>query len=109
MCESSRTQSAASSMEASAKPPIEVRHVSKRFGDTAVLDGVCLTIAQGEIFALLGASGSGKSTLLRIISGIEVPDAGEVWLAGENVTGLPAHRRPVHTVFQNYALFPHLN
>jgi ABC-type Fe3+/spermidine/putrescine transport system ATPase subunit len=96
-------------MDAIACPAIDVRSVSKRFGATSVLDSICLTVAPGEIFALLGASGSGKSTLLKIISGIENPDSGEVWLAGENATGLPAHRRRVHTVFQNYALFPHLN
>jgi ABC-type Fe3+/spermidine/putrescine transport system ATPase subunit len=88
---------------------IDVRGVSKQFGGNPVLDCVSLSVATGEIFALLGASGSGKSTLLKIISGIEVPDAGEVWLAGANVSTRPAHRRPVHTVFQNYALFPHLD
>jgi ABC-type Fe3+/spermidine/putrescine transport system ATPase subunit len=88
---------------------IEVRHVSKRFGSRVVLDRVSLAVAPGEIFALLGASGSGKSTLLKIISGIEVPDSGEVWLAGSNVSLWPANRRAVHTVFQNYALFPHLD
>jgi ABC-type Fe3+/spermidine/putrescine transport system ATPase subunit len=96
-------------MDGTVTPAIDVRDVSKRFGDNRVLDSVCLSVAPGEIFALLGASGSGKSTLLKIISGIEQPDSGEVWLSGENVTGRPAHRRRVHTVFQNYALFPHLN
>jgi ABC-type Fe3+/spermidine/putrescine transport system ATPase subunit len=92
-----------------ALPAIEVRNVSKRFGDRTVLDGVSIAVAPGEIFALLGASGSGKSTLLKIISGIESQDSGAVWLSGVDVTGTPPHRRPVHTVFQNYALFPHLS
>src|SRR5262245_10799525 len=90
-------------------PAIELRGISKRFGERTVLDGIDLRIARGEIFALLGASGSGKSTLLKIISGIEQADSGEVWLSGANVSATPAHRRAVHTVFQNYALFPHLN
>jgi ABC-type Fe3+/spermidine/putrescine transport system ATPase subunit len=96
-------------MEMKSVAAIDVHDISKRFGETIVLDRVCLTVAPGEIFALLGASGSGKSTLLKIISGIETADSGEVWLAGQNVTRHAAHRRRVHTVFQNYALFPHLD
>ena len=88
---------------------VELRGVSKRFGPRVILDAIDLTIAQGEVLVLVGQSGSGKSTLLKVISGIETPDAGRVFLAGEDCTELPAYRRAVHTVFQNYALFPHLN
>ena len=90
-------------------PAVELRAVSKRYGGCLVLDDVNLALARGEFFALVGPSGSGKSTLLRMISGMDTPDAGEIWLEGVNVTGQAAHRRPVHTVFQNYALFPHLD
>lgn len=88
---------------------VELRGVSKRYTGQQVLDNVDLAIKPGEFFALLGPSGSGKSTILRMVSGIEVPDSGQVWLGGKNVTQIPPYRRPVHTVFQNYALFPHLN
>jgi ABC-type Fe3+/spermidine/putrescine transport system ATPase subunit len=74
-----------------------------------VLDGIDLAVNKGEVFALVGPSGSGKSTLLKMISGIDSPDQGQVFLAGREVTALPAYRRAVHTVFQNYALFPHLD
>lgn len=90
-------------------PAIELRGISKRFGNRTVLDEINLSIARGEIFALLGASGSGKSTILKIVAGIEQPDRGQIWLSGTDVTATPSHRREVHTVFQNYALFPHLN
>lgn len=88
---------------------VDLRGVSKSFGARKILSQVDLKIADGEFFALLGASGSGKSTLLKLVSGIEVPDEGTVWLRGRDITKLPPHRRPVHTVFQNYALFPHLD
>jgi len=94
-----------------ASPPVEVIEVVgavKRFGEVAAVDGVSLTIGRGELFALLGPSGCGKTTLLRLIAGLEVPDEGTIRLGGVDVTGVPAHRRPVHTVFQQYALFPHL-
>ena len=81
----------------------------KQFGAHTVLDGIELSIARGEVFVLVGASGSVKSTALKLVSGIEVPDNGQVWLHGKDVTNLPPYRRAVHTVFQNYALFPHLN
>src|SRR2546423_1302781 len=74
-----------------------------------ILDQIDLTVARGEVLVLVGPSGSGKSTLLKIISGIESPDRGQVLLAGNDCTSLPPYRRAVHTVFQNYALFPHLN
>lgn len=89
-------------------PMIDVRAVTKRFGSFAAVDDVSLQIRAGEFLTLLGPSGCGKTTLLRLISGFEQPDAGEIWIAGENVTGLPPYRRNVNQVFQSYALFPHL-
>jgi spermidine/putrescine transport system ATP-binding protein len=90
-------------------PAVELRGVSKRFGPRVILDNIDLTVARGEVLVLVGPSGSGKSTLLKIVSGIETPDAGQVFLAGSDCTRLPPYRRAVHTVFQNYALFPHLD
>ena len=87
---------------------VEIRHVSKRFGGTVAVDRVSLAVEQGEFVTLLGPSGCGKTTLLRLIAGLEMPDAGQILLGGRDVSGLPAHRRDVHTVFQHYALFPHL-
>lgn len=82
--------------------------LSKRFGSHRALDAVCLEIQEGEIFSLLGPSGCGKTTLLRLIAGFDAPDSGRILLEGKDVAGLPPERRPVNTVFQNYALFPHL-
>ena len=83
-------------------------NVSRRYGGRAAVDGVTLHICRGEIFSLLGPSGCGKTTLLRMIAGLDMPDGGRILLQGQDLTRLPAHRRPVNTVFQNYALFPHL-
>jgi spermidine/putrescine transport system ATP-binding protein len=88
---------------------VGVEAVTRRFGDVVALDQVTLSICEGEFFSLLGPSGCGKTTLLRIIAGLETPDSGRVRLAGLDASELPAHRRPVNTVFQSYALFPHLN
>jgi ABC-type Fe3+/spermidine/putrescine transport system ATPase subunit len=88
---------------------VELRGICKSYGPRTILDGIDLVIPRGEVLVLVGASGSGKSTILRIVSGIETPDEGEVWLGGQLVTAEPPNRRPVHTVFQNYALFPHLD
>jgi putrescine transport system ATP-binding protein len=88
---------------------IRIDGLVKRFAGFAAVDGVSLEIAAGEIFCLLGPSGCGKTTLLRCIGGFETPDAGTVSLDGVDVTALPAWHRPVNTVFQNYALFPHLS
>jgi polar amino acid transport system ATP-binding protein len=90
---------------------IDVRldRVSKRFGDVTAVDDLSLDIARGEFFSLLCPSGCGKTTTLRVIGGFEDPSTGTVYLAGRDVTDLPPHRRDVNTVFQSYALFPHLS
>ncbi|MEU6005194.1 ABC transporter ATP-binding protein [Streptomyces sp. NPDC047453] len=80
----------------------------RTFGETTAVDGVDLEIRDGEFFSMLGPSGSGKTTVLRLIAGFEAPDAGRVELAGQEVTGLAPFERDVHTVFQDYALFPHM-
>ena len=92
-------------------PPaaVELKGICKQFGPRVILDRIHLSVAAGEILVLVGPSGSGKSTLLKIVSGIEKPDAGRVLLSGRDCTDLPPYRRPVHTVFQNHALFPHLD
>jgi len=93
-----------------AKPPlVRFEGVARRFGDTAAVDGVTLDIAEGEFFALLGPSGCGKTTLMRMLAGFEAPDEGRILLVGEDIAALPPHRRPVHMMFQSYALFPHLS
>ncbi|MCJ8143663.1 ABC transporter ATP-binding protein [Ancylobacter sp. A5.8] len=83
--------------------------VARHFGRVRAVDGVDLSIAPGEFFAMLGPSGSGKTTCLRLIAGFEQPDAGHIEIFGETVEGLPPYRRAVNTVFQDYALFPHLS
>ena len=88
---------------------LEIKNVSKRFGNIVALDDVSLDIQKSELFSLLGSSGCGKSTLLRIIAGFEKPDSGQIILDGEDITKLPPHLRPLNMMFQNYALFPHLN
>jgi spermidine/putrescine transport system ATP-binding protein len=88
---------------------LEVRGVAKRFGSREVLKNISLNMAPGELLTLLGESGSGKTTLLRLIAGFEQPTAGEIWMSGERLDTLPPYKRRVNTVFQNYALFPHLS
>lgn len=87
---------------------LRFENVTKRYGNNTVLDNVSLSIKAGEVFSLLGPSGCGKTTLLRICGGFEPPDSGRVILDGVDITSLPANRREVRTVFQNYALFPHM-
>lgn len=86
-----------------------IDQVSKAFGSLRAVEGVSLRVGQGEAFSLLGPSGCGKTTLLRMIAGFEQPDSGRILVAGQDITHLPPERRPVNTVFQNYALFPHLS
>ena len=87
---------------------VEFRGVSKRFDSTEALNELTLEIRPGEFLTLLGPSGCGKTTTLRLLAGFEEPTSGEIWLAGRPVQGLPAYKRPVNTVFQHYALFPHM-
>jgi putative spermidine/putrescine transport system ATP-binding protein len=89
-------------------PDVGVRGLVKRFGEVTAVDRVDLDVARGEFFSLLGPSGSGKTTMLRLIAGFELPDEGAVELAGADVTRLPPFARDVNTVFQDYALFPHM-
>lgn len=93
-------------------PAVEIRGVSKKFGrggeEVKALDGVSLGIGDNEFFTLLGPSGCGKTTLLRMIAGFEQPDDGGIFLFGKDIKRLPPHKRPVNTVFQHYALFPHM-
>jgi spermidine/putrescine transport system ATP-binding protein len=90
-------------------PSVELRGVTKRFDELAAVDNLDLQLAQGEFFTLLGPSGCGKTTTLRMIAGFERPTSGEVRIEGEDVAQLPPHKRPTNTVFQSYALFPHLS
>ena len=90
-------------------PDIRLEDVTKRFGDTVAVDRLTLEIERGAFYALLGPSGCGKTTTLRMIGGFEDPTEGTVYLGGHDVTDLPPYRRDVNTVFQSYALFPHLN
>ena len=89
------------------KGALSIRGISKRYGDALAVREVSLEAKPGEFVTLLGPSGCGKTTLLRLVAGFERPDAGSVSLSGQDVTALPAHKRPVNTVFQHYALFPH--
>lgn len=88
---------------------IRATSLVKRYGDVVALDGLSLSVRQGEFLALLGPSGCGKTTLLRILAGFVEPTSGELFIDGRTMKGVPPNRRPVNTVFQNYALFPHLS
>lgn len=91
------------------QPAIEAVELTRRFGDVTALDRVSLTIQAGEFFSLLGPSGCGKTTLLRILAGLDLATTGSLRIDGTDASLTPAHRRPVNTVFQSYALFPHLD
>jgi spermidine/putrescine transport system ATP-binding protein len=100
--------------EAGSSPPVDapsvrLQGVTKRFGDFTAVRGMDLDIPQGQFFTMLGPSGCGKTTTLRMIAGFEEPTEGEIRVAGEPMRGVPPYRRPVNTVFQSYAIFPHLN
>src|SRR5437016_11972637 len=88
---------------------LRIEHVTKRYGRSVALNDVTLAIHANEYLSLLGPSGSGKTTLLRVIAGFEAPDAGQVLFEDRSLQGLPAHRRDIGFVFQNFALFPHLD
>ncbi|MEQ1524435.1 MAG: ABC transporter ATP-binding protein, partial [Aestuariivirga sp.] len=90
-------------------PVIEFRNVTKRFGEVAAVVENNLAVKAGEFLSILGPSGCGKTTSLRMMAGFEQPSEGEVFIRGENMTGVPAYKRPVNMVFQHYALFPHLS
>jgi spermidine/putrescine transport system ATP-binding protein len=90
-------------------PSVELQSVTKRFGDVAAVDDLSLELAAGEFFTLLGPSGCGKTTTLRMVAGFETPSEGTIRIDGADVESLPPHRRPTNTVFQSYALFPHLS
>src|SRR5437867_421982 len=87
---------------------LSIRNVAKSFGRTPVLRDISLQVAEGEFLTVLGESGSGKTTLLRIIAGVDTAYSGDVWMEGQRLDALPPYRRRVNTVFQHYALFPHL-
>ena len=103
-----QAQPAAAGDPAAAAPAIHVTSLRKRYGDVTALADVDLVVRAGEFFTLLGPSGSGKTTLLRLIAGFERPDAGRIELGGRDVTRVPPYARDVNTVFQDYALFPHM-
>ena len=92
-----------------ANTAVSIQSVTKRFGDFVALDNVSLDILDNEFFTLLGPSGCGKTTLLRTIAGFEAVSEGSILLYGEDIASLPPNKRPVNTVFQQYALFPHMN
>jgi ABC-type Fe3+/spermidine/putrescine transport system ATPase subunit len=96
-------------MDGEERPSVELESVSKRFDDVVAVRELSLQLRPGEFFTLLGPSGCGKTTTLRMIAGFERPSAGRVLIDGSDVAGLPAHKRPTNTVFQSYALFPHLS
>ena len=102
-------RAAAPDVAASATPDVEMVDVTKRFGTVTAVDRMHLSISRGEFYSLLGPSGCGKTTTLRMIAGFEQPTAGEILLAGQPVAGVPPYRRNVNTVFQHYALFPHMD
>ena len=104
-----KEQSAAATAETpGAAMLLDIRNVAKSFGKSVVLRDISLKVAEGEFLTILGESGSGKTTMLRIIAGFETATSGEVWMSGERLDRLPPYKRRVNTVFQHYALFPHL-
>src|SRR5436305_9168067 len=94
---------------AASRADVRLIGVRKVFGDVVAVDGIDIEVREGEFFTMLGPSGSGKTTCLRMIAGFERPDQGRIELGGTDVTGLPPNERDVNTVFQDYALFPHMS
>jgi spermidine/putrescine transport system ATP-binding protein len=90
-------------------PDVRIDKVTKRFGDVVAVDAMDLSVERGSFYSFLGPSGCGKTTTLRMIAGFEQPTSGEIYLAGEPVAGVPPYHRNVNTVFQHYALFPHMS
>src|SRR6476619_4653726 len=88
---------------------VEILNVTKKFGETKAVDDLTLRIERGKFYSFLGPSGCGKTTTLRMIAGFDDPTVGEIRIAGKNVEGLPPYKRNVNTVFQHYALFPHMS
>src|SRR6476620_742779 len=99
----------ASTIQSASGPLLSIRNLAKSFGQNAVLRDISLDVAEGEFLTILGESGSGKTTLLRIIAGFESADSGELIMSGQRLDRLPSYKRRVNTVFQHYALFPHLS
>ena len=95
--------------DAAKGPALKLEGVRKTYGHVVVVDGIDLVVDQGEFFTLVGPSGSGKTTMLRMIAGFERPDSGRIELAGRDVTFVPPYQRETNTVFQDYALFPHMS
>jgi spermidine/putrescine ABC transporter ATP-binding subunit len=91
------------------EPIIQIRNVTKRFGNMVAVDNVSLDIVPGEFFVMLGPSGCGKTTLLRMIAGFELPSEGQILIDGQDMAGVPPNKRPVNMVFQSYAVFPHMS
>ncbi|MEA2630431.1 MAG: spermidine/putrescine transport system ATP-binding protein, partial [Chloroflexota bacterium] len=104
-----RTDTPAAARVPTDKAAVELRDVTKRFGAVVAVDAMDLTIADGAFYSFLGPSGCGKTTTLRMIAGFEQPTAGTILLEGRPVQGVPPYRRNVNTVFQHYALFPHMS
>jgi len=90
------------------RPLLEIKGVSKKFGDFTAVNNVDLDIYQGELFCLLGGSGCGKTTLLRMLAGFENPSSGQILIDGQDMSEVPPYKRPTNMMFQNYALFPHM-
>ena len=88
---------------------IKIDSISKQFGEVIAVNNVSIDIAAGEFFSLLGPSGCGKTTLLRLLAGFESPTSGEIYIQGKPMSEIPPHHRPTNMVFQNYAIFPHLD
>jgi spermidine/putrescine transport system ATP-binding protein len=105
---SNRAESNQAESSQEAQGSVEVRNITKRFGAMTAVDNVSIKIHAGEFVALLGPSGCGKTTTLRMLAGFEQPDTGQVFISGQEVAGIPAYKRDVNTVFQNYSLFPHM-